>query len=192
MPYKDKEKQCEYFKQRRLNNLIEFRKQGREYREKHKDKINEKQRQRRFDNGIISMSENKTCPLFLGVHVAEKMLSYLFKNVERMPLNNKGYDFKCANNYLVDIKSGCSQVNSYGTRHWLFTINYNIIADYFLCLAFDNRNDLNPLYLWLIPGNVLSHLNGLTISETTLYKWSQYEKPIDKAVSCCNQMKNSD
>ncbi len=176
MPYKDKTN-AEYL---------------REYRKLNRDKTNEKQRQYRYDNGSQPMSENKTCSLFLGVHIAEKMLSRIFKNVERSPYGTSGYDFRCGKDYLIDVKSSCSQVNSFGTKRWHFTIKRNIIADYFLCIAFDNRQNLNPLHLWLIPGSMVSYFSGITISETTLYKWSQYKKPIDKAVSCCNQMKNSD
>ena len=164
----------------------------RRYKKLNRDKINEKQRQYRYDNGSQSMSENKLCSDYLGCHVAERLLLSIFKDVKRSPYCTKGYDFKCANDYLIDIKSSCVLLRSNGIKYWFYTIKHNTIADYFLCIAFDNRNDLNPLYLWLIPNNILSHLISTTISENTLNKWSQYEKPIDKVILCCNQMKNND
>ena len=135
------------------------------------------------------MSKNRSCALFLGCYIAERLLSNIFKNVKRMPNNNQGYDFICSNNYLIDVKSSCTHLLLSGNKSWRFNINYNTVADYFLCIAIDNRNNLNPLHLWLIPGNVLSHLVGTSISETTLNKWIEYEKPIDNVISCCDKMK---
>jgi hypothetical protein len=73
---------------------------------------------------------------------------------------------------------------------WTFHVKHNTTADYFLCIAFDNREHLNPLHLWVIPGKALSHKGTASIAETTLGKWAQYEKPINNAISCCNILKN--
>jgi hypothetical protein len=135
------------------------------------------------------MAENRSCSQFLGVHVAERMLSHLFNDVTRMPRGNPGYDFKCVNGYMVDSKAGCRRVRHGEAVTWQFNIRHNTVADYFLCLAFDNRESLNPEHLWLIPGDVLSHLNCASISETTLDKWSEYEKPVSEAINCCNTIR---
>lgn len=95
---------------------------------------------------ITSMKINKKCPLFLGCHVAERVLSHVFKDVERMPHNNKGFDFICNKGFKIDSKASCLHKDN----TYIFHINHNKIADYFLCIAFDNRDNLNPQYIWLI------------------------------------------
>ena len=127
---------------------------------------------------------------YLGVTIAEKVLSKIFKNVKLMPYGNPGYDFKCGKGFLVDVKSGCIRKNYIA---WTFHINKNIIADYFLCLAFDNRDNLNPLHVWLIPNKRVSHLGALTISLSKLDKWSQYElNKLDNVKACCATLRNID
>ena len=131
-------------------------------------------------------AENKKCPAYLGVHIAEQVLGQAFKNVRKMPYGNPGYDVICNHNKKIDIKSACE-----GKRwnNWTFNINHNTIADYFLCLAFDNRKDLNPLYVWLIPGSKLNHLMGAVISQSTIHKWDAYRLDISKINKCCDAMR---
>ena len=131
---------------------------------------------------------NKLCSTYLGVYIAERILSYIYLNVERMSYSNHGYDFICGNGYKIDVKSACERKNRHG---WGFIIKKNTIADYFLCIAFDNRENLNPQHIWLIPGNILNDKISGNISESTLNRWQQYEQPLDKVISCCNIMKES-
>ena len=135
------------------------------------------------------MSEKRDCPMFLGVHVAERVLSHVFDGVKRMPYNNPGYDFRCGRGYLVDVKSSCRQKRCYHADQWRFGINKNQIAEYFLCLAFDNRDDLTPEHIWLIPTENVNEQVTVSIAETRLDKWKEYELPIDQVVSCCNTMR---
>ena len=134
-----------------------------------------------------SSKTNKECGVWLG-DKAEIILMSMFDHVERMPNGNPGYDFTCGKGYRIDAKSGCLRKHNPNT--WRFGINRNKIADYFLCLALDNRQDLNPLHVWLIPGKDINHLSGATISKSTLSKWSEYEQPLNTVLSCCNTMKN--
>jgi hypothetical protein len=137
-----------------------------------------------------TMDLNKTCSLYLGVHIAERALAKAFKNVMRLPNGTPGGDFICGKGYLVDCKSSCvGNINTY--PRWNFVIRRNTIADYFLLLAFNSRADLTPLHIWLVPGEVINYKMGLTISNSQigLNKWLQYERPIDKIVECCNEMK---
>ena len=131
---------------------------------------------------------NKNCSTYLGVIIAEQLLAKAFKNVERMPSNNKGFDFKCNHGYMIDVKSSTKNKKR---NAWLFMIKQNQIADYFLCLAFDNRQNLNPLHIWLIPSKEINYLKGLSISEGTINKWNKYEltDKLDKVIGCCNIMK---
>lgn len=132
---------------------------------------------------------NPDCTVFLGVVVAEKVLSKVFKNVQRMPPNNPGYDFICGKGFKIDVKSACIEKN---TNRWAFNIKRNQVSDYFLCLAFDNRKDLNPEHIWLIPGSLLNNLMNASIARSTLEKWSQYEliDKLDDVVTCCDTLKD--
>lgn len=139
---------------------------------------------RTSDNG---MSGNKSCNSYLGIYIAEKILSKVFKDVKRMPNNNRGYDFICGKGYKIDVKSRCRYYpknrNSY---YWDFHLYKNQIADYFLCLAFDNREDLNPEYLWLIPGKEINDKNKILMVPSTMIKWDKYRLDIEKVENCCD------
>ena len=161
-----------------------------QYRENNREKCNEDNKQYRINNGGQSMDKNKEHSLFLGVHIAEQVLSKVFKNVKQMPYGNKGFDFFCNKGKKIDVKASVLHTNGESLGHWLFIIKQNIIADYFLCLAFDNREDLNPLHIWLIPADKLNHLTGTTISKSTINKWDEYKLDINKVISCCNIMKS--
>lgn len=132
---------------------------------------------------------NPDCAIFLGVVVAERVLSKVFKNVERMRQGNPGYDFICGKGFKIDVKSSCFDKKR---GSWRFRIDRNQEANYFLCLAFDNRKDLKPQHLWLIPSKVVNHLTGATISRSKLEKWAQYEltDKIDEVVACCDTLKD--
>ena len=135
------------------------------------------------------MSENRGCPLFLGVHVAEQVLALVFNHVDRMPNNNPGYDFICGNGYRIDVKSACRSVRKIGSDRWEFYIGKNQIAEYFLCLAFDNRDDLNPEHVWLIPARYVNDHMTVGVSESTIAKWDEYKLDVEKVSACCNIMK---
>lgn len=138
------------------------------------------------------MLENKDCSSYLGVHIAEKLLSKVFKNIKQMPYGNIGYDFICSKGMKIDVKSSIlifrKNLPNY-KGEWHFTIRKNTIADYFLCLAFDNREDKNPQHLWLIPANKINYLQMLSISKNQTQKWSQYEQSLNKIIICCNKLK---
>lgn len=144
--------------------------------------------------GQYTMSENKDCSLYLGVHIAENVLSRYFKDVQKMPLNNPGYDFVCSRGYKIDAKSSCLHTEpGHKQGIWSFGIRKNQVADYFICLAFDNRTDLNPLHVWLISSNHVCHLNHLRIASGPcgLTKWSRFEKPLYKVLTACDMLRGS-
>lgn len=136
------------------------------------------------------------CGSYLGVYVAERILSHYFEDITRMPYGHIGYDFICKKGYKIDVKSGCLgvQKNIKKSPRWTFAINKNTIADYFLILAFDNRTDLNPQHIWLIPGEKINHriLIGIANVDYVLKKWEPYEKPLDKVLACCNILRNTE
>lgn len=149
----------------------------------------ENARLRLYAMGAHPMSENRECSLFLGVHVAERVLHHMFKNVVQMPINNPGYDFICGNGYLVDVKAACRNIQHKKSPRWTFRIQKNTVAEYFVLLAFDNRDDLEPLHIWMIPGIDINDHVGIGISESTIYKWDEYRLDVDKVVACCDTMK---
>ena len=125
----------------------------------------------RFKKGIgtgLSMSESRNSASYLGIYVAERLLPKIFQEPRMMSHGNRGYDVICKNNYKIDVKSSVLRK----ANVWLFNINYNKIADAFICIAFDNRDDLNIQYIWLIPGNdvvrykKLNEMKGLSIYDT--------------------------
>ena len=128
---------------------------------------------------------NKLSSNYLGITCAEKVLEKVFKNIEKMPFGNPGYDFICNNGFLVDSKSACKNKQN----EWHFVINKNKTADYFALLAFDNRESINPLYFWLIPGNIVNDKITISISKSTINKWDEYKQSINKVIKCCDILK---
>ena len=137
----------------------------------------------------LPMDKNRQCPMFLGIYVAERVLSLVFKNVKRMTINNKGFDFICGRGYKIDVKSACRRARTGHSNSWSFRIGKNKIADYFLCMAFDDRESVNPEHLWLIPGRIVNNQTSIDMTESMLRKWSKYEQPLDNVIQCCNVLK---
>ena len=165
---------------------------NKEYYAANRDKLRETNQRYHHAHGGKPASENKQCPVFLGVHVAERVLSKIFKDVREMPYGHKGYDFICNKGKKIDVKSSCIYISKRGNRSdsWSFCIKKNKIANYFLCLAFDNREDLNPLHIWLIPARVINHQVCASIAKSTLSKWDEYKLDINKVTACCGIMKD--
>jgi hypothetical protein len=135
---------------------------------------------------LSDITTNKESATYLG-SIAEIILSHIYQDVRVMPRGNHGYDIICNKDFLIDIKSSAIG-DKYG--YWTFGITHNLIADYFLCIAFNNREDLNtPAHLWMIPGYVINHLDNAKISKSTIDKWSEYELSLDKLTTCCNSRK---
>ena len=163
------------------------RKYNQDHREQHRNRVREYKHRMGTQQ---SMSENRACSSFLGVHVAERVLSHVFKHVEKMPYGNHGYDFICGGGHKIDVKSSCRWTRENRADGWGFYIGKNLIAEYFLCLAFDNRDDLNPEHVWLIPGADINDHVSTKISETTLAKWDQYALDVSNVSACCNTLRN--
>jgi hypothetical protein len=140
------------------------------------------------------MSEAKDCSMYLGVYVAERALSRFFDHIERMPMCNPGFDFLCGRGYKIDVKSACLREQSRGSAKWQFYIGRNEAADYFLCLAFDNRENLEPKYVWLIPGKIVNNHALISISDTekSRARFSAYLQPLDRVNACCEQMRGGE
>jgi len=155
--------------------------------------FNEYKNEWRHKVGIYqSMSENVDCSNYLGIHISERLLSKIWNNVIRMSNGNRGYDFICGKRFKVDVKSSCLCNDK-----WNFKIKKNKITDYFLLLAFDNREDLNPLHIWLIKGEQqilcvkVNDRKCMVVSDNNISLFKKYEQTdkLDKLVDCCNTLK---
>lgn len=158
---------------------------GDKWRKANPDKYHTYIEKNQRKRGQLPMSENKRCGAFLGIHIAERVLRNVFRDVKQMPYGNPGFDFICNRGKKIDVKSSC--IND--RDDWGFNIDRNTIADYFLCIAFDNRESLTPLHLWLLPSNVISHLVVFTVRPSTIQKWDKYRSSIDKVLTCCNVLR---
>ena len=139
-------------------------------------------------NGQLPMSENKDSAAYLGVYINERLIRFHFKDVKVMPYGHSGFDFICNKNMKIDAKSACLTADG----RWMFAIKHNTEADYFLCVAYDDREHLNIVHVWMIPGEVVNHLKGASISPSTIHKWDKYIYDIEGFSACCNAMKNGD
>ena len=164
---------------------------------------NDYQRQTRYARGHnIPMTENKQCSAYLGIAVAENVLCKIFDDITQMPLNNKGYDFICRNGYKIDVKASCITERSEKNKMWMFPIKHNTIADYFLFIAFDDRNNLTPMHIWLIKstetirGRKLSEFSTLAIacSEYGVKQFVEYatKDKLEKTLKCCEKIKRGE
>jgi hypothetical protein len=135
------------------------------------------------------MTEAKESSAYLG-YISEIVLSSVFDNVERAPNNNPGWDFKCGKGKLIDAKAACLNKRGAG---WQYSIRRNTIADYFLLLAFQDRKTLTPLHVWLVPGKLINHKTGITISRSllSLDLWKKYEMPLDKIEMKCDSIRSN-
>ena len=146
------------------------------YYELHQEDLIAKEMTRYYKSGRKRhMADAKDSASFLGVYVTERILGHIFNSTKRMPNGNPGYDFVCGKGFKIDAKSSCLRFypNTRGS-FWQFHTERNTTADYFFCLAFDNRESLEPVHIWLIPGNVINHLTTLSITNSSrgLAKWS--------------------
>jgi hypothetical protein len=183
------QKVCKVCGQKRTHRALGVCKQC-YYASRDPKKRREEYTNRRYKKGKLPLSENKTCSMYLGVHIAERILATVFKNVERMAPQNPGFDFICNKGKKIDVKSSCTRTRKNRSAQWAFTIKKNTTPDFFLCIAFDDRENLNPLHMWLIPNYEINMYNGVSISETTLSKWNEFKLSLDDVLSCCDSLKD--
>jgi hypothetical protein len=111
------------------------------------------------------------CSLYFGKYIGErlfcKFLLIIFESVEKTAGHNDGgVDFICRHpkqefinrypqlrleinkEYKIQLKMRCLIYYQGMSPKWLFTIK-NDIADYFILCAWDNRENLVPLHIWM-------------------------------------------
>lgn len=165
------------------------REERREYRKGYYEETGREKR------GHQSMYENKLCPQYLGIVIGERLCRHLFKDVEVMPYGNPKFDIICNRGKKIDVKISCIRLgkNKKPTiNNWTFNIRKNTVADFFILVAFDNIESLNPIHMWMIPGNEINNNLGESISSSTIHKWDKWKKDIKHAQLCCAEMKITD
>ena len=161
------------------------------YSDEHRAVIADYHKKYHISKHGMKMKTNVNCAQYLGINVAERVLSKVFKNVQKMPMHPSGYDFVCNKGKKIDVKSSTTHMSTHDTAYWEFTVNKNTVAEFFLCIAFDDRENLTPLHVWLLPGDSVNHLKNATIAASTVHKWDEYRLDIDKTVRCCDSMRGT-
>ena len=177
------------------NHKERINKRNKKYKENHKEEASKQnkewyERTGRQQKGKTSMYKDKSCTAYLGIVVAERLCRHLFKDVQVMSYGNPKFDFICNHGKKIDVKSACITIQNNKYPRWLFRIRKNVTADFFILVAFDNRTDLNPLHLWMIPGHEINQQGNVSISPSTIHKWDKWKMDINGAQICCTEMKN--
>lgn len=127
----------------------------------HKDMEHKRKyiREWRHTNGIqLPMDVNTDCAHYLGTIVAERqygriILPEIFGGIEQeMSYGNPWYDFLVKGNIKVDVKSCCLREMK-GWIGWEPHVRFNSVTDYFVILAFDDRENLHLVHIWMIGKN---------------------------------------
>lgn len=129
-----------------------------EYRDKCAQKagfkdFNERNREWLHETGRNLPKEfNEDCSSYFG-DFAESLMIQTFEDATRMPYGNPGYDWTCKRGDKIDNKGACLVYTDNKCPRWLFPIEYNNVADWFILSAWDNRCSLNPLHVWAFHKN---------------------------------------
>lgn len=165
---------------------------NRRWRSENSDHVRALNNASRYRRGIHKpLGTNPYCSSYLGVFVAERVLAHVFDHVEKMPYGNPGFDFRCGRGCKIDVKSACRLTRLCHSDSWPFAIRKNANADYFLLIAFSDRENLEPEHVWLVPGELVNDKFGVSISDSRLDKWSKYEldDKLAQVIACCDSIR---
>lgn len=130
----------------RQNNKEHWNEYIKNWKKLNRQHINESNNERRYNSGkSLPMELNEECSSYFGIWIAENYIIKTFDNPIRMPYGNPGYDWICNKGFKIQCKAAC--LDWYD--RWIFPIRWNNIADIFLLSAWDNRDSLIPLYIWI-------------------------------------------
>lgn len=117
-----------------------------------------------------SESENKSCPLYFGDYIEKKYVMQIFEDpipfeykkddMGRIIDRTKPYDYICKNGFKLKHIASCKRTDKFHVLnylddilYWGYLIRRNNVPDYYILSAWDDRNSLNPLYVWIIRGD---------------------------------------
>lgn len=114
-----------------------------------------------YGRGVSSPhSENKECTRYFGDYIEREYVMRIFENV--VPLKKelyskhlrRPYDYECKNGFKLKHVASCIRIDSsHEIPYWGFLIKRNNIPDYWVLSAWDDRESLNPKYVWIIRGD---------------------------------------
>lgn len=64
-----------------------------------------------------------------------------------------GFDWICKKGEKIDHKGSCLRYSEDRPSRWCFDVDHNNIAEYFILSAWDNRDSLTPLHVWIFHKN---------------------------------------
>ncbi len=143
--------------------------------------------------------EDPDCPLWLG-YISEKYVMKTFEDPTIMPTNNPGFDWICSNGKKIDHKGACILYIKGKLPIWIFKIRHNKMADYFILSAWDNRESLTPLHVWIfgkndiVRGRKFCEFESFAIMDTPeklkeFEKWEVSDR-LEKLKELCDRDKN--
>lgn len=173
----------------------------------------------RYNTGRSSpSSQNEDCADSFGIDIGEELfrrfLLTIFEYVEHMKRGNRGFDFICKNprqefidkyhqfkfekdkEYRIQHKARCIRydTNSDEWSGWHYSISdrngYNNNTDYFILSAWDDRDNLNILHIWIfykndmVRGEKFWKRKGFVITNTPkkLKEFQNYELTDELAI----------
>jgi len=100
----------------------------------------------------LPLSDNKDCSSYFGTFT-ENLMIQTFEDPIKMPYGNPGFDWMCKKGDKIDNKSACLRYDIPFWEGWTFPIKWNNIAEWFVLSAWDNRESLKPLHVWVFHKN---------------------------------------
>lgn len=130
-----------------------------------------KYKQGRMPMGFISKQKgNKIRSPNRRSIATEYMLRRMYNDVEHIG----GSRFICDNDD-IQMSSSSKVVRKNGYISWVFKCD-RVSMDYYICFAYEGKiYDSELEHVWRIPSNVVSHLNNLTITNTSIEDWACYD-----------------
>lgn len=161
----------------------------------------ERQREFRHDTGRqLPMCESKDSnwSVYFGNFIVENYIIKTFEYPVKMPPNNPGFDWICKKGQKIQCKARCLKYDGKWSG-WHFTINFNKMADYFILSAWDSKDSLVPLHVWIfhkddiVRGIKFWRRETFSISNTPekLKEFEKYEVTdrLEKLKELCNRRK---
>lgn len=118
-----------------------------------------------------SMIDNKACSSHLGFYLANNIMRELYPDAEEMPYGNSGFTHILHGKYYQVVTSTPKQVGN--KSPWFgFHTRQNTICDYFIFLAFRDRESTIPTQIWKVPNfGDIQDKKLTSISLSRLSKW---------------------
>lgn len=145
----------------------------------------------------LPMEVNEDCASWFGEYISQNYVMKTFEDPIKMPYGNPGFDWICKRGERIDHKGSCLICGNYGSPHWFFNIMYNNMSDWFILSAWDNRDSLSPMHVWMfhkndmVRGRRFCEFEGFQVTNTPeklkeLEKWEVTER-LDKLKELCHK-----